>query len=542
MISEKYLEYAVGVYSGKITACKYVKQATKRYLDYIDDPRFEFREEEVEKVINFVSKLRHSTGSHNGKPFILLPYQVWIVASIFGFYYKGTSRRVVNYVYIELARKNGKSAFVAAILLYMLIASGENGAECELVANSAKQAGICFDMASNFLSTIDRKGKYFQRYRSSIKFEKRKALLQVLSSDASGNDGFNSSAFCLDEAHEQKDSKLWDVMVSSQGMRDNPLGLIITTAGFNKFGFCYSYRRTCLEILSGIKDNPSQFAAIYTLDPEDNWQDPDIWVKANPSLGVTVKKEYLEQQVLNAKNNSSLEVGIKTKNFNVWCDSQETWIPHDTLLQSTKNWDYTSTDLAFIGVDLAAVGDLTAVSVLVPRDSKFYFKTSYYLPNSALLDDNPNSELYKEWKRKGLLNITPGNVTDYDYITADLVKVANKVSISSIGYDSWNATSWATQATSVGLPLLPYSQSIGNFNRPTKEFERLIKSGKVVIEDNEITRYCFSNVALKFDHNENCKPVKGGSELQKIDGVIAMLTALGSYLESPLFNQEIYIL
>ena len=135
-----------------------------------------------------------------------------------------------------------------------------------------------------------------------------------------------------------------------------------------------------------------------------------------------------------------------------------------------------------------------------------------------------------------------GNVTDYDYITADLMKFSKEVSISRIGYDEWNSSSWASTCTALGLPVLGYSQSIGNFNRPTKEFERLIKSGRVVIEDNEITRYCFSNVALKFDHNENCKPVKGGSELKKIDGVIAMLTALGSYLESPLYTQEIYIL
>lgn len=543
MERNKYTDYAIDVQEGKIAVCKYVLQATQRYLDYFSDSRYEFRPEECDKVINFISKLKHTTGKHNGKPFILLPYQVWIVCSIFGFYYTGTDRRLVNYVYIELSRKNGKTAFMAGLLLYILIASGENGAECEMVANSAKQAGICFDMASNFCQTLDKKGKYFQRYRSSIKFEKKKALLQVLSTDTSSLDGYNSSAFLLDEAHEQKDSKLWDVLCSSQGMRDNPLGLIITTAGFNKFGFCYQYRNTCLEILSGLKDNPSQFAAIYTLDEDDDWQDPEVWVKANPSLGVTVRPEYLEQQVQNAKNNSSLEVGIKTKNFNIWCDTAETWIPNDTLLESSKTLDLSTFSgcCGFIGVDLAAVGDLTAVSLLVPKDGLYYFKTYYYLPQQTLLE-SPNTELYKDWKYKGLINITSGNVTDYDYITRDILRISQNISINTIGYDSWNATQWAIEATAQGLPLEPYSQSIGNFNRPTKEFERLIKSGKVIIDNNEITRYCFANVSLKHDFNDNVKPVKGGSELQKIDGVIAMLTALGSYLESPMYTQEIFVI
>jgi len=157
----------------------------------------------------------------------------------------------------------------------------------------------------------------------------------VLSSDASGNDGYNSNCFILDEAHEQPDSRLWDVMCSSQGMRENPLAIIITTAGFNMFGFCYGYRKTCLEILSGVKEDDSQFTAIYTLDDDDDWQDENVWIKANPSMGTTVYKDYLAQQVKKAKNNSSLEVGTRTKNFNQWLSSSEIWINNNILLENT---------------------------------------------------------------------------------------------------------------------------------------------------------------------------------------------------------------
>lgn len=533
----KYTQYAEDVLSGKITACNYVKLACKRYLSFFD--KYDFREEKVNRVLNFISKLRHYTGEHNHQPFILLPYQIFIIASIFGFYYKGTDKRVTNYVYIELGRKNGKTALIAAICLYMLIADGENGSEVELVANSAKQAKICFKMCSYFIQSIDKKDKYFKRYRDSIKFDTTKSVLQVLSSDASGNDGYNSYCFVLDECHEQPDDRLWSVMTSSQGMRKSPLALAITTAGFNQFGFCYPYRQTCLNILNGLAENDSQFAAIYTLDEGDDWKDPNVWIKANPSLGVTVLPEYLEQQVKQAENNASLEVGIRTKNFNQWLSSSEVWLSNDLLLNNTKDFKLSDfkDSIAYCGVDLASVSDLTALSVMIPLDGKYYFKTFYYLPQSAL-QDNSNQEKYKEWARQGYLTITDGNVTDYDYVLNDLMRANKDVYITKVAYDAYNATSWATDCTEKGLPLEPFSQALWNFNRPTKEFERLIKSGKIIIDNNPITRWCFSNVVLKFDYNENCKPVK--LEYQnKIDGVVAMLEALGVYLNVPRYDNSI---
>lgn len=536
----KYKEYAESVVNGDVVACKYIQLACKRFLEWFD--RYDFRVEKVDRVVNFISKLKHSTGVHNGKNFNLLPYQTFIIANIFGFYHKGTDERVVKYAYLELARKSGKTALAAAICLYMLVADGENGSEVELVANSAKQAKICFQMCSNYLQSIDRKGKYFKRYRDSIKFDSTKSLLQVLSSDADGNDGYNSYCFCLDEAHAMKDSALWDVMTSSQGMRNNPLGIIITTAGFNKFGFCYQYRQTCLDILHGLKDNDSQFIGIFTIDEEDDWKNKECWIKANPSLGITVKETYLEQQVINATNNTSLEVGVRTKNFNQWVSSQDIWLNNDLLLSSSKKLrieDFKE-QVAYVGVDLASVSDMTAVSYMIPRDGKFYFFTDYYLPASCL-SDNSNSELYKEWKRKGLLNITDGNVTDYDYVLSDILKRNKQIFINKIAYDSYNATQWAINATSQGLPLEPYSQALWNFNKPTKTFEILIKQGKVILDNNEITRWCFSNVYLKSDHNENVKPVKQQSQ-QKIDGVISILESLGIYLEEEHYDNVIEVI
>lgn len=550
---KKYKDYALDVVQGTQIACKYVIQACERYLSWFDRPDFIFRPEKADAVINFISKLKHYSGRFNRKPFILLPYQKWMIYSIFGWYYKDDPEtRVTRKLYVELSRKQGKTAFLSAISLYCLLETP--AAEVYMVANNAKQAKICFDMSSNFLSSIDPKGKFFERYRDSIRFNATKSKIQVLSNNSSGNDGYSPSLFVLDEAHEQPDSKAWDVMISGQGARynDNCLAAIITTAGFNKFLFCYEYRQTCTEILSGLKSDVSQFVAIYTQDEEDDiFNDESCWIKSNPSLGVTVSKEYLREQVTNAQNNTSLLTGVLTKNFNKWVDSQDTWITHDELLACSESFELSKfnpdEDLCTVGVDLASVSDLTAVSAHVYHNEKHYFKTWYFIPESCLNPSNSNCELYRRWKREGYLHVTNGNVTDYDYIL-DLLGNKFPLTISSIAYDQYNATQFVIQGQSqFGLNYEPYSQSIFNFNRPTREFERLLKSGKVVLDYNPITLWNFENCVLKHEPTcDNVKPIKSGSGKSekksgqnKIDGVISILQSLGRFLENPILDTSI---
>lgn len=533
-------QYALDVLAGKITACKYIKCACERYLEFFN--KYEYRADKVEKVINFISKLKHFKGKHNGKPFILMPWQVFIVSAIFGFY-RENGKRVVNNVYIEIARKNGKTAFIGAISLYMLIADGESGAEIDFLANNTKQAAIAYEFANYFLQSIDPRGKYFERLRSKIKFDKTKSFIQVLSSESSGLDGFDSSCFILDEVHEQRDSRLYDVMISSQGQRENPLALLITTAGFNMFGFCYPYRQTCTEIITGHKDDDSTFAAIFTLDEEDDWEDENVWIKSNPNLGITVQEDYLKRQINNAKLNNSLEVGVKTKNLNMWVSSSDVWINNDLLLETSKKFEITDFEeetLCWLGVDLSAVSDMTAVSVMIPYEDKYYFKTWYYLPESCL-QNSPNANNYYNWYNQKYLKLTPGNVIDYEYIIKDIRQISEHLLIDKIAYDSYNSTQWAIDMTNLGMPIEPFSQTLWHFNKPTKEFERLIKMGRIIIDDNPITRWCFGNVLLKEDHNENCKPTKE-SKNQKIDGVISILESLGVYLEQPQYCNEIYVI
>lgn len=534
-----YYHYVEDVLNGKIVVGELIKLACQRFKDDLQRQDIYFNESVVDKAINFIGTLKHFMGKSSGKHFKLENWQQFIIANIVGWYWTDGNTRRFTSSYIEVSRKNGKTALAAALCLYYLIADGEDGAEVDLAANSKEQAKIAFEFCSSFSKQLDPKGKYLKPYRDNVQFALNNSKLKVFAADDSKLDGFNASFGLIDEYHAAKNSKVRDVIKSSMGMRNNPHLCTITTAGFDKTLPCYKLRSTSIEILNKLKTDDSMFIAIYSLDDKDNWTDKDNWVKCTPNLNITVTSKYIKEQVQSAINNPSEEVGVKTKTLNLWCDVADVWLPESYIVKASKDIhleDFRDCE-CYIGVDLSATSDLTAVSYLIEKDNIYYFKTDYYLPESALVD-KPDRETYKLWKQQGLITITTGNVTDYDYITNDIVAASNILNIQKIGYDKWNATQWAIHATEIGLPLEEYPQTMGNFNRPTKELERLILSGNTVIDNNEITRWCFRNVELKSDYNGNVKPNKG-IKSKKIDGVIAIIQALGMYLTVPHYSNEI---
>lgn len=548
----KYKQYALDVQSGKITANRYIKQATKRYLDWFSRPDMEFRPQAVDRVVNFISKLKHFKGEHAGKQFQLLDFQRFIIANMFGFYWKDEegkpkNRRVVQYVWFEVARKNGKTALAAAILLYMMIADSEQSADCFFLANSHKQSLVTYEYADKFIKNLDKKGSFFQRYRDSIKFPLTNSQISCLCADPKKLDALNVWGYVIDEYHECCTEKIYANMCSGMQGRKNPMGIIITSAGFDMNGVAYTKRKEMIEILSGKVQDDSQLVFIYSLDPEDNYKDPKVWEKANPSLGQTLYPDKLQIEVNKASNSPTVEPFVKCKNFGFWglSDYEKTWLTHDEILNVTCDISLDQFDpdntIVWLGVDLASTCDLTALSMMVVEDGIYYFKTWNFLPELSL-QQNMNQELYQKASRRGDLIVTNGNVCDYSEVTKVLLQIAERYTIGGVFYDQYNATQWAIDATAKGLPIVPFSQALGSFNRPTKGFERLIKMGNCRIDNNILTRFCFDNVELKFDHNENCKPVKkGGAKggAAKVDSVISMLSALGGYLLQPQFDTSI---
>lgn len=432
------------------------------------------------------------------------------------------------------------TSFASALALYAMCADDEPNSEVDIVAPSSSQSQICFKSATEYLETINRKN-IFKTLRTTIHFKAKKSHIKIFSSDAKYGDGYNTHLGIVDEYHAFVNNDVPNLLQTSMGMRRNPMLIFITTAGFNMFSPCKEYRDLCVEILHGKKEDNSIFAAIYELDEDDDWTDPSVWKKGCPSLGITVDEEYMHSQIKKAINNPSEEVNVKTKNLNIWCQSQDIWIPDEYILSSTDEVsfdDFTEDDICYAGIDLASVNDLTSVTFMFPpregREKwadKFVFKSICYIPSDNI-HETLNVDIYREAIKQKYLKKTPGNVTDYDYILKDILSVQSRVLLYRVCYDTWNSTQFAINAESAGVPLHPYSQALGNFNKPCKEYERLMRSGHIILDNNGLVRWCHKNVEIKSDWNDNSKPVKAqGKRNNKIDPVISSLEALGGYLE-----------
>lgn len=548
-----YWSYARNAVRGDIVVGKYIKLACQRMLDWAKRDDIYFDTEDVDKKIRFVQKMKHSEGKHAGEYFTLLDYQQWIYANIFGWKYKENDKRVIKNVLLLMSRKSGKTFLGASLALTVAICDGQKSPEIDFIANSSQQASIAFRHCSEQAKSIDKKEKIFKRFRHNIYSPITGARINVLSSDTSKLDGLGASMFLQDEGHEAKSFEVWNILKTSQGAIENPLAVGISTAGFH-LGESYPlYNQWSYgtRVLNGMIEDDTWFFGLYQIDEEDDWKDESVWIKANPSLGQTVGYDYMRDQIRSAINTPSNEVSIRTKNLNQWMQSSNIWLSHDeiqSVMEDINLEDYLG-EIAFGGVDLSVVCDLTAHSVCIPpnpdrklHSDKFIFKSWLYIPEEAV-EKSSNREFYREWIRRGWAFKTSGNVVDYEYILNDQLKIYKNLTILDIGYDSYNAQAYVINAQNSGLPMVAYSQTLASFNRPSKFIEMLIKSKKCIIDTNPAVDWCFANCELMYDHMDNIKPTKSnGDPNNKIDPIISMLESLGTYLSSNYFAPEAWVL
>ena len=532
--------YANDCLSDVIPSCIYVKQAAQRFLSDLERSDIEFREEKVNHVVKFLKNLE-LVNVEKITAFNPEPWQVFIIANIYGFYLSGTDSRKYRYIYIEVPRKNGKSYLINALAFYHFIF--DTYSSVLVNANSREQVKeIDFKMLKWFALQLDPEQEEITNYYNSITYGNN--TISVLSGNIKALDGYNPSTIIIDEYHSATNMDSYNVMKSGLGSRENPLMYVITTAGFNVGGACYQLREYNTSVLSGVAIDDSSFSIIYTLDEKDSITTPNAIAKANPNLGVSVSERFFKDEITKATQNPSELIGVEVKNFNVWQKSKysdlyidEQFIK-DAFSTPIKMGDFVEIP-AICGFDLGSVNDITAIAFLFVKDGFYNFFVKYYLPQDSL-GTVENKMLYEQWARAGYLNITHGNVTDYDSISSELIKLRDTYMLQSFHYDSHNSTQLAVNLTSNGFYLIPYSQTICNFNAPTKELKRLMMSGKVRIEKNPITSWMLQNCVLKTDAiNGNVKPVKV-KESKKIDGVIAMLMGLGGYLKNPQREMNIY--
>lgn len=524
-------KYIDDVKSGRLPSGNLIKMAVERFERFMSRDDIYFDEKGFDDCVDFIATMKHFLGKSAGKPFILENFQEFILANIF-LKYKDSKFRVATELYIQMARKSGKDAFMAALALYLMVIEGEASPEIVCAANSVDQARILFNYITQFSKSIDKNENVIRHYRNYVSTPFNNGICKVISSDASRADGMNVSAFFLDEYHEAKDRLMYDVLKSSQGMREQPLAIIITTAGFNLESPCHDIYELGVQVLGNIKDMDNFFPFIWQLDPDDDYTDPKNFIKCQPNLGVTVTKQFMLAEVNKAKVDPTAEVGVKTKTFNIWCTSEFQWIKPETMVQVMK--DIKIEDFegypCIVGVDLSSVGDLTAVSALIPIEDKRYFFNWSFLPEETY-KTHPNKELYKKFHIAGELDITPGNIIDYEYITNKIAWINTICPVIAIYYDPYNSAQWSITMTEHGYNMQQFSQNIGNMTKGTKEFQRIVLSGEMVMQKSSNILWQITCATIKEDMNQNIKVVKQSYSKQKIDNIVACITALGGFLK-----------
>lgn len=534
---KEYYNYINGALSGKIIVPKTIRQAIERIEKFKQSDDMYFDEEEVQRCFDFISLMKEWQGASAGMSASLLPFQKFIVATFLGLKWKKTDTRVAKEIFLLVGRKNAKTSLLAKLSAYFMICDGEEAPYIGCFATSAQNARILFEAACNYLKTIDANSKYLRIYRNYIKFPKNNGEFHVFSSDSKNKDGYSFSTLFYDEVHSYRDNSLIAVGRSSQGARKQPSLWQITTAGFLLDGYpCYETWKMSLEILNGIKEDRTFFPFIYQFDSEDEIEDEDMWIKANPAIDVVIDRQYLREQKLLAENNPSEAVGVKTKNFNIWCNASSVWIPNTRVAECMQSLDINDFRgfQAYMGVDLSSTNDITALSVMIPKDEKKYFFTYAFLPEETYRT-SCNAKLYERFRMDGELFVTPGNVVDYQYIINKIKELNDILKVEAIYYDKWNSTQFAITCTEIGLPMVQQAQGLLAFSAPTKEFERIILTRNAVINKSAMFLWQMGNVVLATDHNNNVKPSKS-THSNKIDNVISSIQALSGYLANPVNN------
>ena len=536
-------EYPAAVLSGAQPSGHLARRAVERQAAWHDLEDRYFDEIEVERVFSLFSLLRHTSGDYGGKPFALLPWQAWIIAQIFGWRYTATRKRVIRKAYIEVAKKNGKTELAAAIGLIMTFFDGEYGAEVYTAANKLEQAKICWGSAAAMVRFLKLDSPFFDKMvelhdsfnNSKIFSREYNSKFIPIASDSKTLDGLRPNCAIIDEFHESTDDSVLRNLESGMVNRAQPLLFIITTAGFNINGACYQYRKVVTDIVEGKAQDDSTLGVIFTLDDTDDWKDPAARIKANPSLGTTPTHEAMDIAMQRALNEGqSSEVNFKTKNLNIWVRQSKTWIPDHVWMECAKYIEIGAFKgrRAFAAFDLSSNRDLTAFGLLFPPDDDkgdFVFLCRYWIP-----EDNVEARVrkdrvpYMDWHRAGILQYTEGNITDQRRIGEAVSEAATLYDLESIYYDRWQATKLATELADQGARVVPFAQTVTNFNEPIRMIEELISTKRFAHNGDEVLRWMAGNVAMKY-WNGLCKFDKDKSR-EKIDGLVVMAMCFAGYL------------
>ena len=531
-LAEKYIKQ---VQSGEKLVCQTIKMAIERHTnDLITAPErgFYFDRRAADRVFAFFQVLNHCPDKVKWVPFECEDWQALIIYLAFG-WKKADKTRRFTYVYTEIAKKNGKTTFAAAIAAYLLFFDGESEAEVYCAATVEKQARICFDKTKQMIQKSPALASRAMVLRRNISIESTASKMEPIGRDSDSIEGANPSGSIIDEYHIWKTNEVMDNLRSGAVNRNQPFFFIITTAGRDKTLPCYTYRSLCIDILRGTKSQDDILPFIFTLDESDDWKTESSWWKANPNIGVSVKLDAMRREFKAALNDPRQEVNFKTKNLNLWVDAPEVWIKDENV----RSCDHGTLDgdligqPCYIGLDIASHVDINALALFFP-DVKGHpvAKFHFWIPEAKVSEKEDRVD-YRAWVQTGHVNITPGDVIDIDQLTDDIAAIVQQYQCEGFAFDpakAFHGVIQNLQKSGLDDMLDEFAQGIRSMSEPTKLIERMVTSGELDLMKNPIIRWMFGNVQIISDQNENIKADKRKSR-EKIDGIVALANAIGEW-------------
>ncbi len=544
---ERAQAYAQRVVDGSEVAGKYERLACKRFLKdlgrqdtpgfpYVIDVRLGGRACQFEELLCHIkgewAKPIYEDGMVRYAKIVLEDWQIFCEFQLFGWVHAETRLRRFRRSYEEVARKNAKSTRAAGRCLYLAFADDEPGAQVYSAATTGEQAREVFDTAREM---VLRDSEFRERFgvtvgRHDITCPSTASSFKILNAEASTQDGLNVHGAAVDEVHAHKKRDLWDVIESADGARSQPLISAITTAGKDTGGICFELRSYTVKVLEGIHADETWFGVIYTIDEGDDWKDPKVWRKANPNLGISAKLDKLESTKTKAMATPSSRGNFLTKHLNVWTNAGSNWMDmeawHACADTTLREREAEFKDVAaWDGIDLAEKNDFAAKVKVVHRDGIWYVFTRLYY-NEVAMKESKTAQL-QGWVDDGWVQVSPGNLTDFDMVSTDLKADRDLNDLQEAAYDPALSSYWARKQIEAGIPMVEITQRSVFFTQPLQEILALVLARKLRHDGNPAMTWMVGNlVVLESKYNKLKSPTKNRNE-DKIDGALALLMALG---------------
>lgn len=537
-------QYAIDVTSGKTLAGPDIRNACQRHLDDLKRTKEKgliWDTESADRAVAFFEEvLKLNGGEHEGKPFILLPWQCFIVGSIFGWKTLDGYRRF-RMVYIESGKGSGKSPLAAGIGLYCLMADNEPRAEVYAAATKKDQAMILFRDA---VAMVDQSPALSERIKKSgtgqnvwnLAYLRKGAFFRPISSD-DGQSGPRPHCVLIDEIHEHKSNNVVEMMRAGTKGRTQAIIFMITNSGHNKTSVCYEYHEYGRKVAEQSLIDDTFFSFICSLDEEDDpFNDESCWAKANPSLGHTFTDKYLREQVTQAKGMPSKESIVRRLNFCQWVEADNPWLASDIWMANEQDFDIDELvgEDCYAGLDLSGTRDLTALSLYFPKYKKAF--TEFWTPKETLLDRSKSDHVpYDAWVKQGYLFATEGRVVDYNFVAQRLGELTAKFNIIRMAFDPYRIKYFqrSLDDESVSIEMTPHGQGFFKSKdsglwmpHSIELLEKDITENNIIIKYNPCLRWNAASAVLESDNKEN-KVFAKRKSTGRIDGVVSLAMARG---------------